>query len=191
LVLTDTAGLRTASDQIESIGVDRTKREAADSDLLVVVIDGSEALTDEDRNVLSEVAGRHHVIAVNKCDLPTFSETTIDRVSSASQDSRPVVSISAVTEQGLQDLRAAILKPFMNGNHAAEGLLITNGRHHDLLLRTIDAIIASGELLKTRASEELILVGLHDALRYLAEITGETTSDEILGKIFSTFCIGK
>ena len=191
LVLTDTAGLRPASDQIESIGVDRTKREAADSDLLVVVVDGSEPLTDEDRNVLSEVAGRRHIIAVNKSDLPTFSETTIDQRSSESQDSRSVVSISAVTEEGLQDLRAAILKPFMNGNHAAEGLLITNARHHDLLLRTIDAIISSGELLQTRASEELILVGLHDALRYLGEITGETTSDEILGKIFSTFCIGK
>ena len=191
LVLTDTAGLRTASDQIESIGVDRTKREAADSDLLVVVVDGSEPLTEEDRNVLAEVAGRRHVIAVNKCDLATFSETTIDQRLSESQDSRSVVSISAVTEEGLQDLRAAILKPFMNGNHAAEGLLITNARHHDLLLRTIDAIISSGELLQTRASEELILVGLHDALRYLGEITGETTSDEILGKIFSTFCIGK
>jgi tRNA modification GTPase len=191
LVLTDTAGLRTASDQIESIGVDRTKREAADSDLLVVVIDGSEPLTDEDRSVLSEVAGRRHIIAVNKCDLPTFSETTIDHPSSASQDSRSVVSISAVTAEGLQDLRSAILKPFMNGNHAVEGLLITNARHHDLLLRTIDAIISSGELLKTRASEELVLVGLHNALLYLGEITGETTSDEILGKIFSTFCIGK
>ncbi len=96
-----------------------------------------------------------------------------------------------MTEEGLQDLRSAILKPFMNGTHAAEGLLITNARHHDLLLRTIDAIISSADLLKTRASEELILVGLHDSLCYLGEITGETTSDEILGKIFSTFCIGK
>lgn len=191
LVLTDTAGLRTASDQIESIGVDRTKREAADSDLLVVVLDGSEPLTEEDRSVLSEVAGRRHVIAVNKCDLPTFSGSTIDHGSAASQDPGSVVSVSAVTEEGLQDLRSAILKPFMNGNQAVEGLLITNARHHDLLLRTMDAIISSAALLQNRASEELILVGLHNALRYLGEITGETTSDEILGKIFSTFCIGK
>jgi len=191
LVLTDTAGLRTAGDQIESIGVDRTKREAADSDLLIVVIDGSEPLSDEDHSVLSEVAGRRHIIAVNKRDLPTFSETRIDHDSLSFQNFDSVVSISAVTEAGLQDLRSAILKPFMNRNGAAEGLLITNARHYDLLRRTIDAIISSADLLKTRASEELILVGLHDALRYLGEITGETTSDEILGRIFSTFCIGK
>src|SRR5205807_3541550 len=190
-VLTDTAGLRTAGDQIESIGVDRTKREAADSDLLIVVIDGSEPLSDEDHSVLSEVAGRRHIIAVNKRDLPTFSETRIDHDSLSFQNFDSVVSISAVTEAGLQDLRSAILKPFMNRNGAAEGLLITNARHYDLLRRTIDAIISSADLLKTRASEELILVGLHDALRYLGEITGETTSDEILGRIFSTFCIGK
>jgi tRNA modification GTPase len=69
--------------------------------------------------------------------------------------------------------------------------MITNARHHDLLLRAIDAVYSSESLLLERASEELILVGLYDALRYLGEITGETTSDQILGQIFSTFCIGK
>ena len=191
LVLTDTAGLRASNDQIEAIGVDRTKREAADSDLLIVVIDGSEQLTDEDRTVLSEVGGRRHLIAVNKSDLPNFSLTRINNGSVPSQECSAIVSLSAATEAGLADLRAAILKPFINGEHTVEGLLITNARHHDLLRRTIDAIISSEDLLKARASEELILVGLHNALRYLGEITGETTSDEILGKIFSTFCIGK
>jgi tRNA modification GTPase len=70
-------------------------------------------------------------------------------------------------------------------------LLITNARHHDLLRGAVESVKASEELLKMRASEELILVGLHNALRFLGEITGETTSDEILGRIFSTFCIGK
>ncbi len=191
VVLTDTAGLRVAGDEIESIGVDRTKREAADSDLLIVVIDGSEPLTEEDRGVLSEVTGRRHIIAVNKSDLPTFNLNRIENAFSALDTPTTIVTLSAVTEDGLHDLRAAILRPFMNSNHSAEGLMITNARHHDLLLRTIDAIISSEQLLQTRTSEELILVGLHNALRYLGEITGETTSDEILGKIFSTFCIGK
>jgi tRNA modification GTPase len=191
LVLTDTAGLRASSDQIETIGVDRTKREAADSDLLIVVIDGSESLTEEDRNVLSEASGRRHIIALNKSDLPTFSIPRISNESLSSREQSAAVSVSATTEAGLEHLRTAILQPFMNGNSGVEGLLITNARHHDLLRRTIDAIMSSENLLASHVSEELILVGLHNALRYLGEITGETTSDEILGQIFSTFCIGK
>jgi tRNA modification GTPase len=70
-------------------------------------------------------------------------------------------------------------------------LLITNARHHDLLARSIEAIASSEQLLIERASEELVLVGLHKALRDLGAITGETTTEEILGQIFSTFCIGK
>jgi tRNA modification GTPase len=70
-------------------------------------------------------------------------------------------------------------------------LLITNARHHDLLLRAVEALESSTRLLVEGASEELLLVGLHNALRYLNEITGETTTEEILGQIFSTFCIGK
>lgn len=185
LIVTDTAGLRVSTDQIEAIGVDRTRREAADSDLLIVVIDGSESLTEEDRQVLSEAVNRRYIIALNKSDLGGFSATRItDNPSS-------IVSVSAKTAAGLDGLRTAILEPFTNGNANGEGLLITNARHHDLLTRTIDAIRSSEDLLLDRASEEIILVGLLNALRYLGEITGETTSDEILGKIFSTFCIGK
>jgi len=88
-------------------------------------------------------------------------------------------------------LRAAVLEPFANGNGESQGLLITNARHHDLLQRSVDAIESSLSLLQAQASEELVLVGLHNALRSLGEITGETTADEILGRIFSTFCIGK
>ena len=184
LVITDTAGLRVSTDQIEAIGVDRTRREAADSDLLVVVIDGSEPLTEADREVLSEAANRRYIIALNKSDLSGFSATRIT-------DRSSIISVSAKTAAGLDGLRAAMLKPFTNGNANGEGLLITNARHHDLLMRAIDSIRSSENLLLDHASEEIILVGLLNALRYLGEITGETTSDEILGKIFSTFCIGK
>ncbi len=185
LVITDTAGLRVSTDQIEAIGVDRTRRAAADSDLLVVVIDGSEPLTQEDREVLSEAANRRYIIALNKSDLNGFSVTRI------TDDRSSIVSVSAKTAAGLDGLRAAMLKPFTNGNANGEGLLITNARHHDLLMRAIDSIRSSENLLLDHATEEIILVGLLNALRYLGEITGETTSDEILGKIFSTFCIGK
>ena len=188
VVLIDTAGIRSSDDEIESMGVARARREAADADLLIVVIDGSESLRDEDRFVLAEVSDSRHIIALNKSDLPTFSTTTLDDKHANCSD---VVSVSAKCEAGLGTLRTAILRPFANGSAHNEGLLITNARHHDLLVRAIEAIASSEQLLLDRKSEEIILVGLHNALRYLGEITGETTTEEILGQIFSTFCIGK
>jgi tRNA modification GTPase len=190
VTLTDTAGLRASGDQIESIGIARTKREAADSDLLIVVIDGSEAMTDEDQRVIADVSDQRHIVAINKSDLPTFSIACANEESPRNERHR-LISVSAETNAGLEQLRAAILESFKNGDATVEGLLITNARHHDLLRSAIDAIMSSEHLLESRASEEIILVGLHNALRFLGEITGETTADEILGQIFSTFCIGK
>jgi tRNA modification GTPase len=190
VLLTDTAGIRSSSDEIESLGVERAKREAADADLLIVVIDASEALRDEDRFVLNEVSAVRHIVALNKSDLPTFATSIFDEQDPAARCSA-VVSVSAKSQAGLAGLRAAILQPFANGSSDSEGLLITNARHHDLLTQAIEAIASSEQLLTERASEEMVLVGLHNALRYLGDITGETTTEEILGQIFSTFCIGK
>jgi tRNA modification GTPase len=190
VLLIDTAGIRTSKDEIESIGVARARREAADADLLIVVVDGSESLADEDRSVLAEVSAARHIVVLNKNDLPSFSATRFYSEAAAPICSE-VVSLSAKSEAGLESLRTAILKPFATGSAKNEGLLITNARHHDLLGRAIAAIASSEQLLRERASEELVLVGLHNALRHLGEITGETTTEEILGQIFSTFCIGK
>jgi len=188
VTLIDTAGIRSSSDEIEKIGVARARREAADADLLIVVIDGSESLLEEDRVVLTEVADVRHLVALNKSDLPTFSPTMF---AERDPNCAAVVAVSAKNDAGLETLRTAILKPFVNGNAHHEGLLITNARHYELLGRATAAIASSEQLLRERASEEIILVGLHNALRDLGEITGETTTEEILGQIFSTFCIGK
>src|SRR2546425_2296664 len=189
VLLTDTAGIRASTDTIESIGVDRARREAADADLLIVVIDGCEPLGDGDQVVLSEARDARHIVALNKCDLPNFSAASFQN--SGNTNGSRVVSLSAKSQVGLDSLRAAVLEPFANGNGESQGLLITNARHHDLLRRSVEAIESSLSLLQAHASEELVLVGLHNALRGLGEITGETTADEILGRIFSTFCIGK
>ena len=190
VLLTDTAGIRSSSNEIESIGVERAKREAADADLLIVVIDASESLRDEDRFVLNEISEVRHIVALNKSDLPSFSTAMFDEKNAPARCAA-VVSVSAKNEAGLAALRTAILQPFANGSADNEGLLITNARHHDLLTQAIEAIGSSEQLLTERASEEMVLVGLHNALRYLGDITGETTTEEILGQIFSTFCIGK
>jgi tRNA modification GTPase len=184
--LTDTAGMREAGDRIEAIGVERTRRAMADADLLVVVIDSSTELLQEDREVLEQADQSRHIVALNKADL------TSDRsISSEVANGSKVVQVSALTGAGLQDLTAAILEPFGNVDSESVGLLVTDSRHYDLLVRAGSSLEEPIALLNSEASEELVLVGLHNALRYLGEITGETTSEEILGRIFSTFCIGK
>ncbi len=184
VVLTDTAGIRVAGDKIEEIGVQRTHRAMADADLLVVVLDGSSDLLPEDHSVLAQVDQTKHIVVVNKSDLPSASlDGELNRHS--------VVHLSALTGEGLDRLSAAILAPFGSVDSEAVGLLITNSRHHDLLQRAQRSLEESSELLGNHASEEVVLVGLHNALKFLGEITGETTADDILTQIFSTFCIGK
>jgi tRNA modification GTPase len=183
--LTDTAGIRADAGQIEELGVERTHRAAADSDLLLVMIDGSKETTAEDLAIIAEAKQTKHVIVVNKCDLPSLAN--VDGLLAPSK----VVHVSAVTEEGLDQLTAAILEPFGKVDSETVGLLITDSRHYDLLRRAQSSLESSRELLDQSASEEMVLVGLHNALRFLGEITGETTPDDILAEIFSTFCIGK
>ena len=157
----------------------------ADSDLLVVVIDGSSKVAVEDLAIVTQAMRGKHVIAINKCDL--VNETGLaDQLDHAPR----VVHMSALTGEGLEELTAAILEPFGSVDSEAVGLLITDSRHYDLLRRTQSSLESSVELFR-KASEEIVLVGLNNALQFLGEITGEVTTDEILAKIFSTFCIGK
>lgn len=184
--LTDTAGIRTAGDRIEEIGVARTHRAMAEADLLVVVVDGSTELVQEDRAVLSRAAESRYIVAVNKADL--LQAPGLE----AELGGPPrVVHLSALTSQGLDELTLAILEPFGSVDSEAVGLLVTDSRHYDLLRRTQGALESSLQMLDDAASEELIVLGLHNALRFLGEITGETTTEDILSEIFSTFCIGK
>lgn len=185
VTLTDTAGIREAGDRIEAIGVERTHRAMADADLLVVVIDASTEVQAEDREVLERARDSRHIVALNKSDLPPVCEM------SETVNGSQVVHVSAVAGTGLSDLSAAILEPFGTVDSETVGLLVTDSRHYDLLVRAVASLDESASLLKASASEELVLVGLHNALNYLGDITGETTTDEILGRIFSTFCIGK
>jgi tRNA modification GTPase len=187
IVLTDTAGVRAAGDVIETIGIERTHRAVADADMALVVLDGSREPSSEDQKMLDQLHYKPAVVAINKLDLPSF-KNPFDGEESASA---PVVPVSAITGEGLMELRTAILEPFSSAPAENSGLLITNARHYDLLRRAVAELESSLRLLEQETSEELVLVGLHNALRLLGQITGETTTEDILTRIFSTFCIGK
>lgn len=186
IVLTDTAGIRDAEDRVEQIGVERTHRAIAEADLLIVVVDGSVRLEVEDIEILSQSNSTKNVVTINKCDLPSALEDQTE----LSADRR-VVHLSALTGAGLDELTTAILEQFSSIDSDQVGLLITNSRHHDLLRRAQDSLSESLQEMNRGASEEIVLVGLHNALKFLGEITGETTAEDILSQIFSTFCIGK
>ncbi len=181
--LIDTAGLRETSDTVESLGVERSKRTIADADLVVVMLDGSQALTAEDREILSSVRDLNHLIAINKNDLEQ-SENNLNEHSRT-------VHISAKTGENLDELKNSIVEPFSNSEIDNSGFLVSDARHHDLLVRASSEISDAIVAFEQKRSEEIILIGLHNSLRFLGQITGETTTEDMLTRIFSTFCIGK
>lgn len=183
ITLIDTAGLRETSDRIESIGVERSKRVIFDADLVIVLIDGSQKTTFEDFEIINQVKDINTLIAVNKLDLEQVNDNSFTNYS--------LVKVSAKTGEGLDLLQKAITEPFLSKNLDNEGFLITDARHNDLLLRAISEIKNSSILLENKMSEEIVLVGLHNALKFLGKITGEVTTEDMLSRIFSTFCIGK
>jgi len=187
VLLTDTAGIRTAEDPIERLGIERTRQAIADSDIVVAVIDGSLPLTEQDDSLLAELPEGNYVIALNKSDLKYFDHTKLYEVC---QRAEPV-RISAKTGHGLNVLRHAILAPFERGQRSDSNFLITNARHFDLLRRAANSLRNSQTVIDEGATDDLILVGLYDSLRFLDEITGETTPEDVLSQIFATFCIGK
>ena len=185
--LIDTAGLRETSDTVESIGVERSRRTMADADLVIVLLDGTQDLTVEDEEILVQVQNLPHLIAINKIDL-----NVKDSLKSKIQNPKSKIEeVSAKTGAGLDELQKAIIAPFAAQEIDNSGFLISDARHNDLLLRTKSEIETSLHLIDEKMSEEIILIGLHNALRYLGQITGETTTEDMLTRIFSTFCIGK
>jgi len=177
--------LRETTDTVESIGVERSKQVMADSDLVVILLDGSQNLTIEDKEILSQTTDLQHIIAVNKIDLPT------EIIQISKEIKSQVIGVSAKTGEGLSELQKAFVEPFKLQDVESSGFLVSDARHNDLLLRAKSEIENSLDLLDQKMSEEIVLIGLHNALRSLGQITGETTTEDMLKRIFSTFCIGK
>ena len=182
--LIDTAGLRETADMIESIGVERSKRIMADADLVIVLLDASTDLTVEDKAILDLAREFNYLIVFNKIDLVNGDL----QINNSFNNS---LKISAKTEYGLEDFQSAITNPFKPIDVEDSGFLVSDSRHYDLLNRAANEIRNSITLIEQKTSEEITLIGLHNALIYLGQITGETTNEDMLTRIFSTFCIGK
>ena len=193
--LVDTAGIRRALDEAESIGIRKSMEALAGADLILSVLDSSQPAAPEDQQLLSQAQGRPAIVVENKCDLTNHVGTTepssADR-NSAEKGAPPRVRTSATTGEGIPALRNQILRHA--GGEAAihsETGFLTNLRHQDRVLESLTALAASKTAVETKVPHEMLLLDLYSALRPLDEITGATTTDDILNLIFSTFCIGK
>jgi tRNA modification GTPase len=197
--LVDTAGIRRALDEAESIGIKKSMEALADADLVLVVLDASQPITDEDRELLSQVEGRAAIVVQNKADLASWcGDGALPRPAERSSagscgDGRlaPPVPTSALTGEGIPELRARILQDITGAAAPTESTFLTNVRHHKLITDSLAALAAASNAVATRVPHEMLLLDLYNALRPLDEITGATTTDDILNLIFGSFCIGK
>jgi tRNA modification GTPase len=198
--LYDTAGIRAGSDLVESLGIERTLQAIADVDLTLVVVDLSQGITAEDRELIARAP--KSLVAGNKCDLPHEAPRN-DR----SHDHKGVVAgvgapspgrgatvlpVSAKTGEGIGALRKAILEAIAPaGAFEQETGFITSVRHERLLAESAEYLEKARGAVEDGIPHEMLLLDLYAALRPIDAITGATTADDILNRIFSTFCIGK
>lgn len=186
--LVDTAGLREAVDEAESIGIQKSREALADADLVLVVLDGSVPLRDDEADLIASLAGRRALVVWNKSDLePQSAVIKVPEASSAVEH----VHTSALTGQGLDTLRAAILRLIRNTSSGDEDGMLTSTRHHQAVTAALHSLSAAKNAVAAKIPHEMLLLDLYSTLRQLDALTGETTPDDILNLIFSTFCIGK
>ena len=202
--LVDTAGIRQALDEAESIGIRKSMEALADADLVLVVLDASRTAAVDDEELLHQTANRPVIVVANKSDLVATDReghglspadpTQGSRGASASEGTHATrhVCTSALTGEGIAELRAEILRHIGGESGAqAEAGFLTNVRHQGLVQDSLAALNAATGAVAKKIPHEMLLLDLYSALRPLDAVTGATTTDDILNLIFSTFCIGK
>jgi tRNA modification GTPase len=188
LDLVDTAGLREGSheslEEAEQLGMRRSREALADAALVLVVLDATHPLNDEEKELLAAVENRPAIAVLNKYDL-VEPASPVPQISGI-----PVVSTSALTGEGIPALRDRILT-LATGGAAAEPGMLTNLRQHQVITTAIAALADAAKANTSGIPHEMILLDLYRVLWALDSLTGQTTPDDILNLIFSTFCIGK
>jgi tRNA modification GTPase len=189
--LVDTAGIRHALDEAESIGIRKSMEALADADLVLVVFDASEEQTKADEELLAQAQSRAVIVVENKCDLDRERSKISTSPKIREKWGTPVVFTSALTGEGMAELRTEILKHVGGDTGIQEEGFLTNVRHSGLIKDSLAGLAAAQAAVTNKVPHEMLLLDLYSALRPLDAVTGATTTDDILNLIFSTFCIGK
>ncbi len=189
LVLVDTAGIRETEDIVEKIGVEKSRELFKDADLILLMIDASTGLTEEDKEIISLVKDQNCLIIVNKTDVgKDISDREIENYDGKSD----VVRLSLLTGEGLEQLEEKIEKIVFAGHvSGSDELLVTNVRHKNALDKAAESVQEVLQALEAGLPTDFLAIDIKAALESLGEITGETLSENLVDQIFSRFCIGK
>ncbi len=190
LKLRDTAGIRETEDPIEDIGVEKAKDALMQASLILVVIDGSKPLTDEDRAVMEKVKGKKALLVVNKSD-KALNPMVEEEIQQWLDNFEGRVGLSAKTGEGIRQLEEEINKLYAIGGIKPDGTLITNARQEGAS-RTAQLILQGAiESLKNGFPADMILYDVEQAMARIGEILGRNTPADIIDRIFENFCVGK
>lgn len=190
LKLIDTAGIRHTEDTVEKIGVERSRKAIDTADLILLIIDSSQALTDEDRELIQQTADHPRIIIFNKTDLP--QKIDLDELKQLVNGDK-IIQASMTKHEGIKELSDAIGHLFFNEGIQSNqnSVVVTNARHIGLLRQADDAL---GDVLKgldDGMPVDLVQIDMTRAWDLLGEITGDSYQDELLDQLFSQFCLGK
>ena len=185
----DTAGIRNAKDEVEKIGIEKSREIAKNADLLIAIFDTSRELSEEDREILDLIKGKTAIIILNKTDLKPVISSNLDEFRNSEAT---VIKISAMTGDGVEELKEKITELFnLNKIDTDNGVMITNVRHKNLINKAIEAIHEAQKTMKDQMPIDIVAINIKNILENLNIITGEEVSEEIIDEIFSRFCLGK
>ncbi|EGG33574.1 tRNA modification GTPase TrmE [Lactobacillus iners SPIN 1401G] len=188
LKLIDTAGIRQTDDIVEKIGVERSKRAITESDLVLLLINSSEELTEEDQKLLELTQDKKRIVILNKADqVAKITKKDIQKITDS-----PIVTISVLKKQNMIGLEEAIKSLFLQGiTDSKSEVMVTNQRQNDLLRKAKRSLIEAIEAINDNMPLDLVQIDLKEAWDSLGEITGDTAPDELITQLFSKFCLGK
>ena len=189
LKLVDTAGIRNAKDEVEKIGIEKSREIATTADLVIALFDSSRELDDEDLEILKIAKNKKSIIILNKMDLETKIDEQNEKIK---QTKEPIIKISALKKEGIEKLEEEITKLFnLNEINLDNEIVITNARHKNLISKAIENVKKTKETMKNKMPLDIVAIFIKDILEDLANITGEIVTDDIIDEIFAKFCLGK
>jgi tRNA modification GTPase len=183
--ITDTAGIRETEDIVERIGVEKSKEKIEEADLIILMLDTSREIDEEDKAIIDKIKDRKYIVLLNKIDLEMkISQEIIS-------DFNNKIDVSAKTGKGLDDLKDMIKDLFFNGEINSESLIVSNTRHKQALYRAMENCETAIGRVNANEYLDLISIYITAAMKALGEITGNELEEDLLNKIFSEFCVGK
>lgn len=189
LNLIDTAGIREAKDEVEKIGIEKSKKLAKDADLIIAIFDSSKELSKEDLDILNIAKNKKTIIILNKIDLKQIITHEDPKLESFKEN---IINMSTKNKIGLEELFKKITALFnLSEINLDNDIVITNERHKNLISKAIENLNKAEEILKQGMPVDIIAISLKDVLSNLGAITGEEAGEEIINEIFARFCLGK